>query len=664
MMEYGLSNAAPPPQSAVRTPPTRTVGDWLQTTVADASQRMSQIFKSLRWTKAGATARPTNHPMVETDLRDAASTALTRLEAVESLPSSSLSTAPDSPESTASLPSQAIAPQTDELQRDQPQTDELQAIEAPARSGQIPQAISHQVIDAVTVSPAENTRSAETQIAANTTVQATTAKAEENANTGQAGTAKGEILKPDFNFLRGVMGPYLETIASNNDQTISGYENIPKNQTFVLSISHSLNTREVATIIKRVSDHLYEIGEGDKLPRMLVDSNLMSGPFRSLFGGKLGCVVADPESFSRLHDEGESIGVCPEGQRGALTRKDTISLRGRGLTVMALKYDMPILPTATAGAEPLHKDITDLLGRFKPYVQRPLDFLKDFIYERFAVPIVPGAVTPSGPFPLYVLPPGQAFADKIHTEIGAPICPKTIVAEYNNAHDTSLEAKQVGNIYESQVKHLLSKCYRQLRSSGEYHNDDTERFRDVLMQVAQAKSQPEFNALVKQLPTPLLDAAPVRAKGNRSTCTANSNAPYKNLAEQLAHALCAPEKPEVFQSFQIVEIINGHLTEDMNALLHTGHDIVTEQKKKPEDAKRRLGNNFINLVSSAHLWWLSYKFHTAIMPSLYANSLQALYGARVLYELGRDAYTVLTHGANKETQPQASRDAAAASAQI
>lgn len=82
----------------------------------------------------------------------------------------------------------------------------------------------------------------------------------------KTGKPLGEIIKPDFNFLRGVMGPYLETIANNNDQTLSGLEHIPKNQTFVLSISHSLNTREVATTLKRVSDHLYQAGEGDKVP--------------------------------------------------------------------------------------------------------------------------------------------------------------------------------------------------------------------------------------------------------------------------------------------------------------------------------------------------------------------------------------------------------------
>lgn len=372
---------------------------------------------------------------------------------------------------------------------------------------------------------------------------------------------------------------------------------------------------------------------------MLIDRNLMRGPFRPFFGGKLGCVVASPENFSRLHAEAESIGVCPEGQRGALTRKDTISLRGRGLTVMALKNGLPILPTATAGAEAMHKDVTDLFGPAKPYIQRPLDFLKDFIFECCAVPIVPGAVTPAGPFPLFALPPGQAFADKIHTEIGQPILPEDIVTAYNAAHGTQIKAPDAGNTYEKHLKRLLSKCYRHLRPNGEYHNDDTERFRDVLMHMALQQTQPSYDALLESLPTSLQHGDPIRFK--RDTTGRLQQPAPQNLAQQLAQTLSDTSRSEIFHSFRIVELISSHLTEDMNKLLYTGHDIVTKQKQTPEDARRRLNNNFLTLISSAHLWWLSHKFHHAILPPLYANGIQALYATRVLFELGRDALTVL-----------------------
>jgi hypothetical protein len=455
---------------------------------------------------------------------------------------------------------------------------------------------------------------------------------------------QGKLEKPDFRFLRNTMGPYIESVARTHDHTIDGFNNIPLDKAFVVSISHSLHTREVSFIIKRISDHLAKEGCGDKLPRMLVDRNLMTPPLNELFGKKLACMVADTDNFARLHAEGESIGVCPEGQRGALTRKDTVALRGRGLTVMALKYNIPIVPAATAGAEVLHQNISDLAGRhIRPFIQRPLDFVKDFIFERFSLPVVLGAVTPSGPWPFYVLPPGQAFANKVHTQVGKPICPKAIVSEYNNFNGTKLTSEQVGNLYEQKIKRVLGKCYRALAPSGEYHNDDTERLRDVLMKVASLPEQPSFNKLLRLLPTTLLDVPPVRDKKARQKNIAHDYPDKQayhqtqNLAEELAQALSDPRQPEVFHSFKIVEMINAHLVEDMNDLLHTGNDIVRAQEKQPADARRRFTNNLVSLLSSTHLWWLSHQLHSAIMPAQYSQRLHAVYGARVFFALARDA---------------------------
>lgn len=179
-------------------------------------------------------------------------------------------------------------------------------------------------------------------------------------------------------------------------------------------------------------------------------------------------------------------------------------------------------------------------------------------------------------------------------------------------------------------------------ASGEYHNDDTERLRDVLKQLSQARTQPQHDHFVRQLPTALLDAPPVRLKQDRSTTAPQENTLSEtatspsNLAEQLAHTLCDPNQPEVFHAFQVVELVNAHLVEDMNDLLHTGHKVVRAQAQQPHDAQRRLKQNLVTLLSSAHLWWLSHQLHSLIMPAHYSQRLHALYGARVALELAKD----------------------------
>jgi hypothetical protein len=155
----------------------------------------------------------------------------------------------------------------------------------------------------------------------------------------------------------------------------------------------------------------------------------------------------------------------------------------------------------------------------------------------------------------------------------------------------------------------------------------------------------------------LLAAQPLRSKTDRETKKpagpnstdtqtatnqrSSDTAKAKNLGEQLAAVLCDKAKPEPYHCFRIVESINAALVDDMNDLLHTGNDIVAEQEKKPADAQRRLRNNIVTLLGSAHLWWASYKLHSAVMPAQYAQGLHMLYGARVCLELLKDTRKAL-----------------------
>ncbi|HEV3485077.1 MAG TPA: lysophospholipid acyltransferase family protein, partial [Vicinamibacterales bacterium] len=113
-----------------------------------------------------------------------------------------------------------------------------------------------------------------------------------------------------------------------------------------------------------------------RYPRFLVLNWAFTLPYLSFAFRKLGAVVASPYNAIRLLEQGELVGVFPEGVKGAgKDFKDRYRLQrfGRGGFVeIALRTRAPIVPVAVVGSEEIHPKIGEsaLLARLTgaPYV--------------------------------------------------------------------------------------------------------------------------------------------------------------------------------------------------------------------------------------------------------------------------------------------------------
>jgi 1-acyl-sn-glycerol-3-phosphate acyltransferase len=106
-----------------------------------------------------------------------------------------------------------------------------------------------------------------------------------------------------------------------------------------------------------------------RYPRFLVLNWAFSLPYLSSTFRKVGGVVASPYNAIRLLEQGELVGVFPEGVKGAgKDFKDRYRLQrfGRGGFVeIALRTRAPIVPVAVVGSEEIHPKIGEsgLLAR-------------------------------------------------------------------------------------------------------------------------------------------------------------------------------------------------------------------------------------------------------------------------------------------------------------
>jgi 1-acyl-sn-glycerol-3-phosphate acyltransferase len=106
-----------------------------------------------------------------------------------------------------------------------------------------------------------------------------------------------------------------------------------------------------------------------RYPRFLVLNWAFTLPFASFGLRKVGAVVASPYNAIRLLEQGELVGVFPEGVKGAgKDFKDRYRLQrfGRGGFVeIALRTRAPIVPVAVVGSEEIHPKIGEsgLLAR-------------------------------------------------------------------------------------------------------------------------------------------------------------------------------------------------------------------------------------------------------------------------------------------------------------
>ena len=100
-----------------------------------------------------------------------------------------------------------------------------------------------------------------------------------------------------------------------------------------------------------------------RYPRFLVLNWAFTLPYASLALRKVGAVVASPYNAIRLLEQGELVGVFPEGVKGAgKDFKDRYRLQrfGRGGFVeIALRTRAPIVPVAVVGSEEIHPKIAE-----------------------------------------------------------------------------------------------------------------------------------------------------------------------------------------------------------------------------------------------------------------------------------------------------------------
>jgi 1-acyl-sn-glycerol-3-phosphate acyltransferase len=91
-----------------------------------------------------------------------------------------------------------------------------------------------------------------------------------------------------------------------------------------------------------------------RFPRFLTHPGLLKFPFIANFITKLGGVIACQESADRVLEEGELLGVFPEGVQGAFTLyREAYQLKtfGRDAFVkIALRHRVPIVPFVTVGS--------------------------------------------------------------------------------------------------------------------------------------------------------------------------------------------------------------------------------------------------------------------------------------------------------------------------
>jgi len=101
----------------------------------------------------------------------------------------------------------------------------------------------------------------------------------------------------------------------------------------------------------------------NRVPRFLIIHSLLRTPFLCNFLTKLGGVVASQENATRLFDQGELVGLFPEGIRGTFSPyKTTYKLRNfskSGFARMAVENQAPVIPAAVIG----HAEIFPIIGR-------------------------------------------------------------------------------------------------------------------------------------------------------------------------------------------------------------------------------------------------------------------------------------------------------------
>jgi 1-acyl-sn-glycerol-3-phosphate acyltransferase len=184
-----------------------------------------------------------------------------------------------------------------------------------------------------------------------------------------------------------------------------GLENIPDTGGALVVANHS-GTIALDAIMTQIA--LLDHHPARRRLRMLAADLVFKLPFVGEYARKGGSTLASAQDAQRLLDNGELVGVWPEGFKGVgkpFSERYKLQRFGRGGFVSAaLRAGVPIIPTAIVGAEETYPMIGDART----------------IARVFGLPYVP--ITPTfpllGPLGLVPLPSKWIikFGEPIHTE--------------------------------------------------------------------------------------------------------------------------------------------------------------------------------------------------------------------------------------------------------
>ncbi|HDH97243.1 MAG TPA: acyltransferase family protein [Proteobacteria bacterium] len=141
-----------------------------------------------------------------------------------------------------------------------------------------------------------------------------------------------------------------------------GHENIPKEGSAIIAANHSgvipIDGAMIAVdIVKKL--------DPPRLVRMVVDYFAAYLPFINTMFARSGQIIGHRKNFQMLLEQGELIGVFPEGHKGTgKLFKERYQLRtfNVGFVELSLQQKVPIIPTAVVGAE----EQAPMLANLKP----------------------------------------------------------------------------------------------------------------------------------------------------------------------------------------------------------------------------------------------------------------------------------------------------------
>ncbi|HEU0196289.1 MAG TPA: lysophospholipid acyltransferase family protein [Nevskiaceae bacterium] len=127
---------------------------------------------------------------------------------------------------------------------------------------------------------------------------------------------------------------------------------------------------------------------GPRLARAMIERFFPTVPWLGNFMNSIGAVIGDPVNCERMLESDEAVIVFPEGVRGSgklYKHRYQLQRFGNGFMHLAMKHDVPIIPTAVIGCEETMPSLYDI---------KPLARLLGIPYAPVAPPLpLPAHVT-------------------------------------------------------------------------------------------------------------------------------------------------------------------------------------------------------------------------------------------------------------------------------